>query len=454
MNKMFFNEYQALINSVAQTSILSDETLYNIANMGIYEGYNEYVERQLSMSEFTYEYIQVALYNSSKIDYKENQVYKTIKLNKSKLINNEKLFSCLREDVCKTDIDTIHKYDFLFDDSSPFITIKELVFLSELNMEDIAILSFVQPSLVKVENVNVLSDFFNRKYHNNTEAFRILMFIAKCNEVVARELFYSIDFLCFRYDKFSKDKKDIIKEIYNSILNLDDNENKVKFMKTTRYIDKELESEIFVKIKEDKDLCQKYIDAVNVCKTINKHTISVLVKLNSIYPMSEKVNDEFFENQKYTHYIVSKTIHDRCFKMEQGEKGEVLWPIYVEIFKNKHYEKTCSYMKKNQMFLKKFQDFADYDGMDKDARMQLVGVLQDSRSLENVLTYGEDFALQYFSNILGFKNYEAARFFVDIVNDNDKLKSSQELYDNTYEKLLDGKLKAKYTRNRNNIIKN
>jgi len=451
MNKDVFVEYQNLINSVAESSTLSDETLANIAGNNIFVGYNEFVEQQLYISGFIYEYIHVALYNNNKIDYKNEEICEIIKSNKSNFIKNKQLFFSLREAICKTDNETILRYVFLFDSNTPFITARELELISLLQIDDVTIWEFIQTKLVDENNINILIDFFNRKYHNNTEAFVILINIANCNPDLACDWFYRIDFSCFRYNMFSKKKKEIIKEKYSPILDLEDIENKIKFMSKTQYIDAGFETEIYESIKDDKDLCRKYIDAVNKCKSINKYTVNTLVKLPSIYPMSELVNEAFFNNKKYTQYVVSKTISNGFFELEEDTKGEILWPVYVEIFKKQQYSRTCNYMKNNLFFLEKIQTLRLYEGVSEDARLQLVGVLQDAKSLENVLTYGEDFALKYYSKIRGFKDYEAAKMFVDIVVDNKKLLLSQEVYDNTYEKLVNGVLKGKYTRNRKNV---
>lgn len=47
VNKSLFNDYQALINSVSETSELTNETLHYISEIDIYEGYSEAVANQL-----------------------------------------------------------------------------------------------------------------------------------------------------------------------------------------------------------------------------------------------------------------------------------------------------------------------------------------------------------------------------------------------------------------------
>ena len=64
------------------------------------------------------------------------------------------------------------------------------------------------------------------------------------------------------------------------------------------------------------------------------------------------------------------------------------------------------------------------------------------------MTYGETFALTYFTQINGFKDATAAKTFVDLVSESKLLIKSQELYNHTHEKLINSALKAKYTKAR------
>ena len=108
-------------------------------------------------------------------------------------------------------------------------------------------------------------------------------------------------------------------------------------------------------------------------------------------------------------------------------------------------------MGRNQDFLRRIQANRDYNGFSEETRLQLVSINQDKESLENVLEYGDDFALKYYCQIQGFVDWEAAAAFVEIVIHNELLRSSQELYKHTHDKLLDGRLKFKYTMNRKKL---
>lgn len=448
VNKSLFNDYQALINSVSETSELTNETLHYISEIDIYEGYSEAVANQLFQKKYVCEFIRISLCNGTNIPYRQDDVLLAIEANKAKFLDERNQFLKMRESICGSDYSTLKSYSFLFDRSCPLLTKTELYSINKLTGNDLKTLSFVCPELVDEKSSEFLADFLNRKYHKNTEAFEILRWIAALSKDVAKKFFYLLDFEKIPYRAFSKTKKALIKNWFADILGLTTNGGKIKFMQATGFIEEDWEAEMLEDLRSDKALCKAYMDLVNGSKKISAHTIKCLVALDVFYPMSGLVIDKFFENHNYEHYIITKTLSDGYFTMETGEKEEILWPVYIAIFSGTKYPKTREYMRRNQDFLRRIQANRDYKDFSEEARLQLVSINQDEESLEDVLEYGDDFALKYYCQIQGFKDWEAATAFVEIVIHNELLRSSQELYEHTHDKLLDGRLKFKYTMNR------
>lgn len=448
MNESLIDDYQALINSVSETSELTDETLHYISEIGVYEGYSETVANQLFQKKYIYEFIRISLCNETNIPYRQDDVLLAIEANKAKFLDERNQFLKMRESICGSDYSTLKNYSFLFDRNCPLLSKTELNLINELIKNDLKILSFVCPELVDETSAEFLVNFLNRKYHRNTEAFEILQWIADLSEDVAKKFFYLLDFEKIPYRAFSKSKKASIKTCFADVLGLTTNERKIKYMQATGFIEEDWEAEMLEDLRSDKDLCAAYIHLVNGSKKVSDHTIKCLVDLNVFYPMSGLVIDRFFETQNYRHYIITKTLSDGCFTMETGERGEILWPVYISIFSGTKYPKTREYMGHNQDFLSRIQAKRDYKDFSEEARLQLVSINQDKESLEDVLEYGDDFALKYYCQIQGFKDWEAASTFVEIVIHNELLRSSQGLYKHTHEKLLDGRLKFRYTMNR------
>lgn len=451
MNNEMVYEYQSLINSVASTNSLSEYTLDNIARIGIYEGYNNAVVNCLYYSKYKYEYIQMSLANQSEIPYNEDIIRETIELNIEKFLKNKNIFLRLRAGVCNFDYKTIMKYDFLFDEVSPLITEEELYLISGKAKNDLEILKFIKTKLVTTNDTDFLAEFFNRKYHTNTEAYNILLFISNLKSDISYQMFYSINFEKLQYFAFSRQRKSFLKTRFKEILNLSDNFEKIKFLKATLCTDTSWELELLDELILEKNLADAYVESVNSARRVSVHTLYVLNQIPTRYRMSDTINEMFINNNYYEYFIISTTLKNRFFDYEFFKNNDNLMTASIKIFKELKYKRICEHMIQNHDFLYDMQDAKEYVEVSKDVRMQFVDILQDSESLKNIMSYGENFALEYLLKIQGFKDYEAAKTFIDIVLDNDLLKSSQALYDHTHEKLLNSSLKFKYTMCRKRI---
>lgn len=87
-----------------------------------------------------------------------------------------------------------------------------------------------------------------------------------------------------------------------------------------------------------------------------------------------------------------------------------------------------------------------YDDFSEEMMMYLTPLYQDSDSLKQALEYGTKFAIEYFSAIEGFVDYNAANTFVNILEKNTQILASDEVYENVYEKLVNAPLKSRYTK--------
>ena len=446
-----FYEYQSLINSVASTNALSECTLDNIVKIGVYEGYNNDVVNCLYYSKYKYEYIQMSLVNQSDIPYNEDIIRETIESNIEKFLKNKSVFLRLRAGVCKCDYKTIMKYGFLFNEVSPLITEEEIYLISGKTKNDMEILEFIKTNMVTTDDASFLTEFFNRKYHTNTEAYNILLFISNLKPDISYHMFYSINFEKLQYFAFSKQRKSVLKTRFKEILNLSENFEKIKFLKATLCTDTSWELELLDKLILDKDLSDAYVESVNSARRVSVHTLHVLNQIPTRYRMSDTINELFINNNYYEYFIISTTLKNRFFDYDFLKNDDNLLTASIKIFKDLKYKKICERMIQNHNFLYDMQNAKEYVGVSEDVRMQFVDILQDSESLKNIMSYGDNFALEYLLKIQGFKDYDAAKTFIDIVLANDLLKSSQALYDYTHEKLLNGSLKFKYTMCRKRI---
>ena len=447
------SDYKKLIVASVSNE-LSPQTKNYICSIEDFDNFSVPVAEQLEASNYFFEATMIRLSLDADCDLLSDEVINAIAEKKSWLLNNECFFNLLRSRVIQTSKKAIEEYLFLFTVDCPVITETEFnAAISLLGVDDLFIISIVPPELVTTTEGRFLSLFFSRAWHNNSISFSILQFIAKFEDYAARECFLALDFNRIKYHSFSSLKKEKIKQLFTPILDLDSPSGKVKYMSTTKWLDSMWESELLQVLPNDTQLAEDYIDAVNeACSnSVTRTTVKNLCAIKSIYPMAPHVTDALYRFKQYSNYIVSKTLYDKGFTLETGERGTVLWSEYVKLFKENNYSRTISFMVRNTDFLQRLMDTKEYFDMDETARLYLASIYQDSDSLVDVMEYGVQFALKYFLQMKGFKDEQAATTFVDLVEKNPELLASQELYDYTHEKLVNGVLKGKYTRLRKKL---
>ena len=445
--------YKKLIVNSASKG-LSKQTKNNIASLEEYDGYSVLVANQLEESDYLFEATMIRLMLGEDCNLIKEAEIKTLSEKRAWILSNEQYFSLLRNRVVQTSKKAIQEYMFLFAADCPVINEQEFkTAITKPGVDDVFVISMIPPQLVTTIEGAFLSKYFSREWHANGVSFSILQFIAEFEKNVARECFFAIDFNRIKYQRFSSWKKGTIKQQYTQILDLNSPSGRIKFMFATHCLDSAWESEIVQSIANNAQLTEEYIKAVNGAygKSVTQITVKNLCSLRTIYAMAPHVTDALFRFKCYPQYIVSKTLYDAKFTVEMGERKTVLWPEYVKIFKENHYSKVIEYMVKNHGFLQEMMDLKEYSEMGEAARLNLSSINQDADSLTDVMEYGEAFALQYFLQMKGFKDERAATAFVDIVEKTPSLLASQELYEYTHEKLVNGGLKGRYTRLRKRL---
>lgn len=441
--KLLINKYQQIINRIAD--VLSKESLDFISELIPCEGFDLEVGKKLFEEGYYLEYVLILLSNGERIPFESDTIQK-IEENQKWLSDNLEYFIEIREQLCECNEELIKKYEFMFTEKYPALSEKELELLkrNNSNCEEL-VMKLLPYELITEDNYEIYVRFFNRKKQTNKISYEIMVYISNVSAEVAKKMFYALDFDKIRYRHISSDRRLNVKKIFEEILELEDPEEKLQFMKATKHIDSVWEVRLLEILKEDEQLRDTYIEIVNDAESVSKGTINILCKLGHLYPMSPIVNRLFYENKKYVELIVSETIGKKRFEMATGDMKVELWPSYLNVFAGEKYLDTRKYMSNNLDFVHAVMNEKAYLGYEEENRIQLVGVKQDFESIKNVMEYGDDFALEYFIKMEGFKDRDAAKTFVEIVQKNVKLLASDELYEKTHEKLIDGPLKAKYT---------
>lgn len=430
---------------------LSEQTTDYISTLGRFEGYTPAVTKEMEIYGHWVDVVLQMLSREDPIPFDCNSVETALQEEQAWLIENNDYLMAIRELVLKEKPETWRRYKFLFGEECPVMTETELQRLFYAPIEDV--ISMIPPSLVTENEVEMLSRCFNRRKQGTTESHKILLFIAKLAPEVASKLFYSLDFDMVRYRYMSAQRKNSVKGAFEAILNLNATTEKIRFMTATRIMDSEWEGQMLKngELKEDEDLQQAYVDAVNssdLSKTITKTTVQLLCSFDTVYTVPEQVYKRYFDLKQYERYVSCKTRALRRFEPEDGEHGKILWPIYLAMFQKEDYLDTTDYMAKNENFIKKLMSEKAYEGTCPEKLRFFAGVLQSKDCIEFVLGLDVESALTYLTAIKGFEDKSAATAFVDGVEGNVELLRSDGLYEHTHEKLLDGYLKGRYTRAR------
>lgn len=440
--EIIIEKYQQVVNKTAKS--LSVTTLDMISSLDPREGYNLDVANRFWEEGYYLDCVLILLFLGEQIPFDKREVKEGLKVEWLK--DNLTYAVRIREKVCGNSKELIMQYKFLFTEDYPALSEAELktIQINNKNSEEL-VMSLLPYSLVSEGNYELFAMYFSRRRQTYNISYEILMFISKLEREIAKKMFYMLDFDMIRYRFISSARKTEVKEAFKDILDLAEPKEQIKFMHVTRCIDATWESELIETLKNDKEIKELYIDAINSMEIVTKGTINTICKIGGIYPMSSLVNTLLYENKKYEEYIVSETIGRKKFEMAYGEKKEELWPSYIKIFSSKGYPNTRKYMSNNKEFVSIIMHERVYVTFEEENRMQLSGIFQDSESIKDVMEYGEEFALEYYSKMEGFEDEEAASTFVAIVEKNDELLESDKLYAHTHEKLINGRLKAKYT---------
>lgn len=446
-----FVEYQELINQV-DCETLSTQTLSNISEIQKFDGYERYdddIASALYANKFYVDFILISLLKNNPFDLNDANIYSAIKEHADCFYSESKVFRKLRIYIIKNAIDVISEFGFMFSEEVDVVSEHEFDLIkNRKDIDENNILKLIPVKLVTETEATFISKYFCRKNQNNNIAFDFLKYVAKMDAAIAKYCFESLEYVyAIQYYRFAAGKKTTIKNLFKKILELDTCKGKLCFMEKTKCLDSGFESSITEELIDDEDLQSEYVNIVNKnARFITAITLKNLYSFNHIYPMNDIVTERFYRDKKFVRYVVSKATYHKRFNMDTGERFDMLWPVYVKVFSENKYINTCTYMSNNYDFLSLIIKRKAYEEFSEEARIILAKVYQNSDSIVNVLEYGIKFAIKYYSSIGGFSDYDAANTFVDIVEQNIQILASDDVYNNTYEKLWNAPLKSRYTK--------
>ncbi len=441
------SKYKELINKTSNH--ITEQTLKHIAQLGSYDGYNFEISDKMKENGYIKEYILLLLFQEEAIPFEKEDIKITIENNMEWFIMNINILYKIRAEISNLPEDILKKYTFMFEENCPILTENELNNVQKnITESELLIMSLTKVNLITPENHMYFIDYFNRRKQNNNTSFDILKYISTCDSAVVKDMFYSLNFDNIKYQQLSSKRRSEIKEAYKINLNLDLTAEKLKFMKSTKFIDTAWENSMIIELKENKELQESYIEVVNLCSKLTKQTIEVITGLGSNYILSLFAETKLLEFGKYNYYVSSKVRREKLFEIERGNHKDELWQAYINIFSSEGYKNTRKIICENKEFLKIIMENKLYINLPEENRMQLYSIYQNEASIEHAISYGSEFAINYYSSIAGFIDKNAATAFVEIVKNDIELLASDNVYINTHNKLGNSGLKTRYTKAR------
>lgn len=448
-NEKHIADYIKLVNAVDSSS-LTKETLKNLHEYKLYKGLNDAVRKEQYERRLYLDYIYASYYSDIyKIDFKDENIEKTLEAHSSQMFTDHpEIWNAIRFHISEEYQENILAYKFMFSSLYPSITEQELYLIQGIELA----IELIEPSIVQSENLEMIAAYFNQKYRAQNETYLILQMVAKFEDNLAHKLFYTLDMKNVQYKRISRIRKAHLLKLFEEKLHLATPKGALDFMVHVEDLDASLERVTKQGIKVDQDIEEEYAGLVKKVDKPTSVTVSIINEMTTAYAYGENVRNALFKQKHYILYVLSSTLALQKFEIE-NEKASILWPIYIRILKTEgKYNNTIEKMSENTDFLNQIIARKDYLNLPEENRLIFAKVFQTAESLADVLSYGEEFAATYYSSIAGFASKSAAEYFVKVLVENPELLRNQEIYDHTYDKLVNSPLKARYTRERNKIL--
>lgn len=386
----------------------------------------------------------MVLLDENRLDMTWEEVY-AVMMEEGEAIwkQSQEIFEKIRIWICRKYKNVASQLNIFFKKPYPLITEKELNQFSLLD----AGLKVYDKERVAEDSQSVFVQFCNRQYRPSNEAFEIFNYISGMEEDEISNIFYKLDMRKVKFSGMSKAKKSIVVQIMTLPLKLSEPDEMVHFMDFTDCLIPELERNLTEELKseDNKALAEDYLKVCNRMAKVNPETMKNIQSIPLFYEYSDVINQELFNRKRYVAYVCSKTHRQGKFLVEHDKK-DVLWSTYITIMKTEDgYKYTRPLMYHNFEFLGMIQDRGDYKEFPENSRMAMSAIMQNEKNLEDVLSYGEDFAVKYYCQMAGFQSKQSAEVFINIMKKYPQYAQNKKIYEAVHGKLVDGNLKRAYT---------
>ena len=445
-----FIEYQELVNMLSENE-LPENTLENISKLEFFSGYSESVIQQLYDNGYFIEAVIMLMLLNKEAPYDELPVINAVTEYKEWLVEVERFEQIRYHIVCCTH--DIFAYKFMFEKTDPPMSADEFhVLKNKISVVDM--LRLLHAPWIDGSLAELLVEYWNSTILSRENIFQIMIFISTMQANIAKDSFEQLDFARIHYYKLSKPQRNEVKNSFINILKLNELENRLNYMALTRFADNEWITEDSPLIISNDEMEIKFVNIVKDCypHSITPPVLRTIRRLHGAYAMTEQIEKKLLERRMYKKYIESKILRLQTIEFGELDENNPLWNAYIQVFVETSNKDILECYSNDIPFLSITMKHKTYRNLPQTKRRYYAKINQDAACLYELVNndnYDSAFVLSYLSNIHGFADYEAASAFITIVEKHAYILASDEVYNNTHDKLLNPALKGKYTKKRN-----
>ena len=431
---------------VLETKELLEKSIENIHELAWSNGLAKMLCDALYKKAYYLDYvINLAVKYAEEIDLTNENILFTVKNYASEILERNKVaFANLRIEILRSKLE--NQYIYVFEKPYRGISQEELTAIDDVDRE----INLMEKNPPEV-TIDSLVEHFNKRYQDSRKTARIIDFIynmcATSQEFATA--FYKLDMDNVRFRKMSKTNISRIVSNINMRGMLSTTAQKLKFMKFVNILLQELEKAILKDVVVSKEYEDEYVELINLVGNATKQTMENMKSFKYMHSYCDAIDTSLLKEKRYKSYLYSVTIKNKYFTMPENQE---LILAAEEIFIANRWDNMIRKMCSNNIFMNRMIEKEIYKD-EPTTRMRFATMNQNSEMIRDLfLKCNEEEIISYLCKINGFKDYEAAKDYVEIIEKKPKVLLNQNVYDHTHHLLIDPYLKGRYTKARNAAI--
>lgn len=210
----------------------------------------------------------------------------------------------------------INKVYTLFDEPFDFVKENEL---ETLNPDDVYYA--IDFTRIDSDKIKIIADYCNNKKYTSENLYNFFKAILfrddKENRItdksIMKQLFSLIDFNVCKFNSLNENQQEEIIKNISSILELDECENAIDFIKTVKCHIKSLTAKIHKLLEDDNSLFNRYIEVCNEITKPSDEVISFICEYEIDCGLSKEITDKLLKRKNYGNYIIGKSLKDNSY---------------------------------------------------------------------------------------------------------------------------------------------